>query len=84
MYYDTTTVGFFDAMGQKQVDYILNQTEMVTILCSSQYLPKVIDMKKVGLAGMVKNLVMMDDVPQDQIQAASEFDIKVYSMKDVM
>jgi long-chain acyl-CoA synthetase len=84
MYYNTTTVGFFDAMGQKQVDYILNQTEMCTILCSSQYLPKIIDMKKVGLAGMVKNLVMMDDVPQEQIQAASEYNIQVYSMKDVI
>ena len=63
MYYSATTVGFFDAMGQEQVDYILNQTEMVTILCSEQYLQKVIVMKKAGLAGHVKNLIMMDDVP---------------------
>lgn len=84
MHYSATTVGFFDAMGQEQVDFILKQTEMQTILCSAQYLGKVIDMKKAGLATFIKNLIMMDDVPEDQIKMASEFDIKVYTFNQVI
>lgn len=56
---------------------------MATILCSAQYLKKIIDMKKVNLAAHVKNLIMMDDVPQEQIQEASGFDIKVYTFSQV-
>ena len=35
MNYKMTTVGFYDAMGLPQVDYIINQTEMSTIFCTS-------------------------------------------------
>jgi long-chain acyl-CoA synthetase len=34
MHFNITTVGFFEAMGQTQVDFIFNQTEMTSILCS--------------------------------------------------
>ena len=37
MHYDMTTVGFYDAMSAEQVDFILNQTEMKTIVCTSDY-----------------------------------------------
>ena len=53
---------------------------MSTILCSGEYLKKVIDMKKAGLAGLVKNLIMMDDVPQEQIGEASEQGLNVMTM----
>ncbi len=32
MHYKATVVGFFDAMGTVSVEYILNQTEMSTIM----------------------------------------------------
>ena len=37
MHYDMTTVGFYDAMGAAQVEFILNQTEMTTIFCTVNY-----------------------------------------------
>ena len=37
MHYDMTTVGFYDAMGAAQVEFILNQTEMITIFCTANY-----------------------------------------------
>lgn len=37
MHYRITTIGFYDAMSAEQVDYILNQTEMPTVVCSLEY-----------------------------------------------
>ena len=37
MHYEMTTVGFYDAMGAAQVEFILNQTEMTTIFCTANY-----------------------------------------------
>lgn len=53
MHYKITTVGFFDAMSKEQVDFILNQTEMKTVVCTPDYAQRLIDMKKEGLAEFV-------------------------------
>ena len=59
MRYNITAVGFFDAMGAAQMDFILNQTEMTTVVCAAEYIPKFIQMKSDGLAGTVKNIVSL-------------------------
>ena len=46
MYYKMTVVGFYDAMGVVSLEYILNQTEMTTIVCSGEYIMKIVEMKK--------------------------------------
>ena len=48
MHYNTTTVGFYDAMSHDQVNYILNQTQMSTIFCTANYANKVLDMMNKG------------------------------------
>jgi len=40
MHYKITVVGFFDAMGTASMDFILNQTQMTTIVCAPEYIPK--------------------------------------------
>ena len=45
MYNSITTVGFFDAMSVEQVDFILNQTEMTTLVVTPDYAKKIIAMK---------------------------------------
>lgn len=60
MHYAITTVGFYDAMGIEQVEYILNQTEMTTIVCAAQYAEKLIKMKADGMATHVTDLVLME------------------------
>ena len=42
MRYNIKIVGFFDAMGVDQMDFILNQTEMTTVVCAPEYIPKFI------------------------------------------
>ena len=65
MHYGITTVGFYDAMGPESVDFILNQTEMSSIVVSAVYAAKIIQMKKDGLAGYIKNLILMDPIEAD-------------------
>ena len=59
MHYNMTTVGFYDAMGASQVDYILNQTEMTTVFCTANYAKKIFEMQEQGMAHRIKNLVLI-------------------------
>ena len=45
-----TLVGFYDSMGEAQVDYCLNQTKLTTIYATKDYLSKVTSMKEKGMA----------------------------------
>lgn len=61
MYFNYTSIGFFDAMGHSSVDYIVNQTELQTLCATIDYVAKVCDMKKQGLCKSVKNMVIFDE-----------------------
>ena len=56
----TSVVGFYDAMGSSAVDFIIEQTELKTIVCTQEYLARVIEMKKEGLARHVETVISMD------------------------
>lgn len=45
----SSVVGFYDAMGNSAVEYIVNQTELKTIVCTKDYMKKVIELKKDGM-----------------------------------
>ena len=62
MYYNQTTIGFFDSMGAQSVDYILKQTELSCIFSTPEYIAKISQMKKDNLATTSKFLVCFDDV----------------------
>ena len=84
MHYDMTTVGFYDAMSAEQVDFILKQTEMKTIVCTSDYAQKLIDMKKQGMAQFVGALVVCDGVSDGLRSEATSQQILTYSFDQVM
>lgn len=70
MHYNITTVGFYDAMSAEQVDFILNQTEMQTVVCTRDYAIKLGNMKKnLGKALQVKNLIVSDGI-DSEVEAA--------------
>jgi len=72
MHYNITTVGFYDAMSNEQVDFILNQTEMETMVCTSDYAQKILNMKKLGLAVFIKALVILTEAPSTLFTDAEE------------
>lgn len=79
MHYRMTVVGFYDAMGSVSVEFILNQTEMQTIICSGEYIKRIVDMRKDGMAGHIKALVTMDDIPAELIEQASQLEVTIHT-----
>ena len=72
MYQSITTVGFFDAMSVEQVDFILNQTEMTSLVVTRDYAEKIIAMKKQGLAQYIQNLVLICDTTPEIYENAKQ------------
>jgi len=66
MYFNYTTVGFFDSMGAVTVDYILEQTELTTMFVEANLLKKLIQMKSDGLCKHIKNIVVFDTVVESE------------------
>jgi len=66
MYFNYTTIGFFDSMGVQTVDYILNQTELTTMFVAGEYVSKLIQMRKDGLSPNLKHVVSFDEVTADE------------------
>ena len=91
MYQSITTVGFFDAMSVEQVDFILNQTEMTTLVVTPDYAKKIITMKSQGLAQHVQNLIVVCDtlphlfenVKEELEKSAQEHNLNVYDFAQV-
>jgi long-chain acyl-CoA synthetase len=77
MNYKMTVVGFYDAMGTVSVEFILNQTEMTTIIASSDYVQKILEMKKDGMAEHIKTLVTLDPVSNDVMTLAEQQQVTV-------
>ena len=77
MHYKVIVVGFFDAMGAEQVDFILDQTELSTIVCEPVFVAKIVQMKKDGQAEYLKNLVIMDDKNPPEFEECTQFGINV-------
>jgi len=75
----TSVIGFYDAMGNEAVDYIIRQTELTTVFCTGDYIAKLISMKKDGLAAAVTSLVSFDDVPADLVEQGASVGIQVHS-----
>jgi long-subunit acyl-CoA synthetase (AMP-forming) len=58
----TTVFGFYDAQGPESVNMIVEQTELSTIFCSGDFVKKIMDMKKSGVAKTITNIVSFDKV----------------------
>ena len=41
-----TTVGLYDTLGDEALKYVINQTELTTILCSDDLVDKILAMKQ--------------------------------------
>jgi len=56
----TSVVGFYDAMSNVAVDFIVKQTGLKTIFCTKEYIKKVLDMKESGMCEHIDTLVSFD------------------------
>lgn len=91
MFNGITSVALYDTLGPDATRFILNQTELTSISCSIDCVPKLIDMKiQDNQSGDSKthrlvNIVSFEDELTDEMkQKAQEAGINLYSMEEVM
>jgi long-chain acyl-CoA synthetase len=84
MYFNNTSIGFFDSMGVQSVDYILKQTELICMFSSSDYIKKVCAMKKDGTAESIKYFVSFDPITTEDKKACEAVGVTIYSFQEVM
>ena len=82
----STVIGFYDSMGPQAVDYCFKQTNLASIFCSKEYLLKLLNMKKEGLALPLKNIVLFDTDKDFEANAkeCADLGINVYTFNDVI
>ena len=83
MHFSITAVGFYDAMSLDQVDFILNQTEMKTMVVTPDYAQKIVGMKKQGKASNIDALIVSGECSADLLTAASEISLNIHSFESV-
>lgn len=78
-----TTVAFYDTLGPQAVEFVIRQTELTTISCSSNYVTGLIKLKKEGKADSIENIVSFEAVSADVVESGRAAGLKVYTLQEV-
>ena len=81
-----TTIAFYDTLGPAAVQFVINQTGLTTISCTSNYLSDLIKLKNQGRADPLQNLVcfdMFDDFERIKAEGANA-GITIYHIAEVI
>ena len=87
MYMKSTTIALYDTLGADALKYVIDQTEMTTVVCQGDLVQKLIDLKieDAGLPNSkiqrLANIVSMDLVA---VNKADEAGIRVLQFDDVL
>ena len=79
-----TVVTLYDTLGKESMDYILEQTSIKTIVCSSDKIKNVVDLKKEGKITRLTHVIYFDQADASIIAAASEVGLTLISFADVI
>jgi long-chain acyl-CoA synthetase len=79
-----TTIAFYDTLGPQAVEFVIKQTELISVSCAGQYVAGLLKLKKDGKAQSIQNIVSFDAVTEEQKQQAKELDIKLYTLAEVL
>ncbi|KAF4690128.1 hypothetical protein FOZ60_000584 [Perkinsus olseni] len=77
----TTTVPLYDTLGEDTVHYILNQTELSTVVCSALQVPNLVKVK--GRCRSLRTIICVDHLEKKAIGACLAVDVKLLSMDEV-
>ena len=84
MHFNITTVGFYDAQSTEQVDYIVRQTEMTSIVCTEDYAARLVTMRKSDMIPTLKTLIVTNECKPALLQQAQEVGINVVTFSAVL
>lgn len=84
MKHNAATIGFYDAMGNSAVDFIVNQTELASIFCTKDYLKRMLGLKKEGLCQSVRTLISMNGGVEENLALAQEVGVSLMDWSGLM
>jgi len=77
-----TTVPFYETFDQSTIEYIMNHTELPTVVCSDELLRRVMDAKPA--CPHLKFVVRMDSAPNPELkQQCKDLGVELYSFEEV-
>jgi long-chain acyl-CoA synthetase len=81
----TTVITFYDTLGENVIEYLLDQTKLITLMVESKSLKKLIDLKCENRHGNLKNLIVLDLAEDDQnVKKAEECGLRIYTYTDIL
>ena len=91
MHMGATTVALYDTLGVDALKYVINQTELTTIVCQGDLVKKLIDYKLEELnqpenerkLHRLVNIVTMDDVPKEHLTDIYQAQITIHHFDDL-
>lgn len=84
-----TIVTLYDTLGINSIEYILNETELTTIIAETKNFEKIISIKKSNKFGKVKNIIFLkcneeDPKLEDNIKELENLGIKLISYESII
>ena len=79
-----TVVTFYDTLGQDSIDFILNQTQMRTLVCSADKIKNIRDLKIGGKIPVTTHVIYFDEVKPEEIELASSCGLTLVSFLDAV
>lgn len=90
MHQSITSVSLYDTLGVDATKYIINQTELQTMVVANEYLPKLADLKIADTASdnkvaCLKNLVAMESNVSDEVKdKLKEAGLNLFTMEQLV
>ena len=84
VFYNITIVPFYDTLGADTVTYILNQTELETILVSEDKVPTLIELKQKNETGNLQNIIQMEALTPERRREMNEVGFNAFSFEDII
>ena len=79
-----TVVTLYDTLGRESIEYILNQCEIKTIICSADKIKSLIDLKVGEKIPHISHIIYFDEVKADLVEMANEHGITLVSFTDAV
>ena len=88
MHRRVTTIALYDTLGPDATKFVVDQTQLTTIACTTDCVGKLCDLKKAdGEDGKMKtlhNLITFDESSPEQKALCDEANIKIYTLNEVL
>jgi long-chain acyl-CoA synthetase len=89
MHQNITSVSLYDTLGVDATKYIINQTELTTMVVANEYVIKLADLKIADAKAdnkvpTLKNLVAMEDVTDEQKEKCKEAGLNLFTIEQLV